>query len=684
MTSKLISMLMVFTLIISIVPTFVLTGKAESDPITIVSLGDSYSSGEGIEPFYGQDKPLFEKVKDKDWIAHRSTKSWPSLLKISDGITTGNYRVTDNTNRSSICQWYFAAASGAKTKDLKNEQGKDGDIKIRKFYPNPIVTSSLNLYAEDNVKLPPQLSIFDSISNNVDYVTLTLGGNDVGFADIIFTCAINCAYLHFGKTTKLEEQMNDVWRSFDKIKSKLKKAYKDIDEAAKGKANIIVAGYPKLLDKNGAGTVINKKEAKLVNKNVSKFNKEIEKIVNECRSSNMNIHFVDVETEFDKDGGHQAYSKNAWIKKIHVGAKAQDINDLKPASAYSIHPNEEGAKAYARCVNAKIAEIERSKNVGTLSGKICKASDRATPVTDATIEIVNDNVSKRIVPDNNGNYSITLPIGDYHVKVSANGYIDFNAYATVEKDQTSYMETFLMVEGVEGEIGTAVGTINNALTGTGLKGVTLDVRNGWNNTNNGSILTTISTNSSGKYTVTLPIGNYTLYATKNGFVSTAINIVVQKGACLEKNGAMTPIISGNSFRIVLTWGANPSDLDSHVVSKLNSGNNFHVYFGNKSAYNGSTEICNLDVDDTTSYGPETITLNTSTDGSYYYYIHRYAGTGSVGSSSAQINVYQGENVVATFNVPTNQGNSDYWNVFSIKDGVLIVKNTITSSPDLTY
>lgn len=72
----------------------------------------------------------------------------------------------------------------------------------------------------------------------------------------------------------------------------------------------------------------------------------------------MNIHFVDVETEFDKDGGHQAYSPEAWINPIYLGAKSQDIDNFSIASAYSIHPNELGARAYARLVSDKIASIE--------------------------------------------------------------------------------------------------------------------------------------------------------------------------------------------------------------------------------------------------------------------------------------------------------------------------------------
>ena len=50
----------------------------------IVSLGDSYSSGEGIEPFYAQDLPLAEKVKAPDWLAHRSQNAWGGMLTLED------------------------------------------------------------------------------------------------------------------------------------------------------------------------------------------------------------------------------------------------------------------------------------------------------------------------------------------------------------------------------------------------------------------------------------------------------------------------------------------------------------------------------------------------------------------------------------------------------------------------
>lgn len=331
--------------------------------------------------------------------------------------------------------------------------------------------------------------------------------------------------------------------------------------------------------------------------------------------------------------------------------------------------------------NYRLADVQ----TGTLSGKICKASDRTSPVGGANIYVYKDDVlCKAISADSSGNYSMMLPEGDYRIEIMASGYITFTSYATVSVNENTYMETFLLIEGSEGETGIASGNIYNALTGSGIEEVTLTIRKGWNNAEIGDVVATTTTESNGAYSVALPLGNYTMYATKDGYISTTVNIIVQEGTTSAQNGTMTPIISGDSFRIVLTWGENPRDLDSHVEGTLSSGTSFHVYYGHESQYDGDVEVCNLDVDDTTSYGPETITLNTVSDNPYYYYIYRFAGSGTVASSGAQIKVYQGENLVATFNVPTDQGTGDYWNVFAIVDGELIVKNTITSSKDTSY
>lgn len=671
--SRTVSAMLILALVLACIPVYANAENNSDDPFIMVSLGDSYSSGEGIPDFYGQEKSLADKVLDRDWLAHRSTLSWPGQLMVSgitaDGKTMKDYKVAADETSSAACQWYFAAVSGAETKHIKNDSQPKYYYQKATLFSDPL---------EDTIDLPPQLNIFNRISGaSVDYVTMSLGGNDVDFAGVVTTTVLDSKYIgHAGTAVKLAL----LWSKIETYKANIKQAYKDVADCAPNAA-IIVAGYPKLFSNWGSGA-ISIIEAAEVNDSVVKFNDVLNGLVTECSNEGINIHFVNVMDAFD---GHGAGAVDEWINPI-MPRQSEDLNGkvTNLFSAYSVHPNKEGAEAYAECVNKKIEEIEMNKRKGDLEGDIRKASDRTTPVTEARIRAFASTGTYDAVPDGNGHYKMTMPINRYYVTVNADGYVPFKAYAVIKENQTEYMQTFLMVEGEETDTGSAQGMITNSLNGAGLSDVTLDVRKGWNNEDDGEILTTVTTDDYGAYLVTLPIGNYTLCASKEGFAPTMVNIIVQKTNSGNQNGTMTPILSGDDYRIVLTWGENPRDLDSHVVGTLTSGSSFHVYYNHKSQYDGGTEVCNLDVDDTSSYGPETITLHATNSKPYYYYIYRYAGSGTVASSGAQIKVSQGEREIATFNVPTNLGSGDYWNVFAIVDGQLVVRNTMTSSAETSY
>ena len=683
----------------------ILANTSNNDTMVVVSLGDSYSSGEGMTPFYGSEKSLANKVKDEDWLAHRSKISWPGRLSFprSVGIngTLKDYNVKEVTNAK--CKWYFRAVSGAETKHILSEKQEK-------------VVRKKGVYNDKKKKeyLPVQLDIFNEITEPVDYVTLTIGGNDVGFVDILTTAVLESSYLSgaiYDSTTKglevtnlllgyatkqifvssiLEAQLNTLWRNIEMYKNRLEKTYNAIYDATDKNAYVLVAGYPKLLDQNGKGAAFSKHEAELINNSAHKFNIVIKELIEGL--NNDKIRYVHVEDEFE---GHEAYSKDiAWLNPIYFGAKDEDLNRKDKTSAFSMHPNTHGAQAYADCVNEEIKRIEREKlensTTGILSGKVCKASNRTTPIPNANVVayIKTHGIYAPISStksDSNGNYSLRTPAGDYLVKITADGYIDFNSYATVAKDETTYMETFLMVQGSESDKGIAKGRVVNSLAGTGVEGVNLSFRKYWNNTDASStVVGTATTDADGYYTAELPLGNYTAVATKNGFLESTFNIIVQEGTTDNQNGTITPIVSGDDFLITLTWGENPNDLDSHVIGTLSSGDQFHVYYSDKSQYDGDTEVCNLDYDDTTSYGPEHITLKPTSDKPYYYYIHHYAGSGSISTSNAKIKVEKGGVLIRQFNVPTALGTDIYWNVFAIVNGEIVVKNTITPEPDIVY
>ncbi len=668
--SALLSFLILFTLIFSNVR---ITSYAYDDPMIVVSLGDSYASGEGLGNFYGHDKPLSEKVYDKDWIAHRSKDSWGAQISVPGSGITGSARKTGSS--SDLFQWYFAAASGAKSNHVYLD-AQDIDIKKSEGALWWEKTYEYTAY------LPVQTDIFNNIEyGTVDYVTLSIGGNDVEFEKIMIDAGEKVEFLGDSSlATRLERLTNNLPNTMRDLRS----CYQAIRNAAGPQAEIIVTGYPKLLYPGGRSVLFEPSECRMINEKVHLFNMLIEKNVKHMDDK---FHYVNIEKEFDKDDGHGAYSGQPWINELIFRVMTDDVDESKAISAYSFHPNAIGAAAYARCVNEVIKEIEE-KRYGTLSGKVCMASDRSTPVTSATISATGENRGNIgfQTTDNEGGYVISLAEDSYIININAPGYIPFTAYANVIENKNTFVETYLLVAGQEGESGMARGKIINAETGAGVSDAYIEIRNGWSNSSRGNVVTTTRSNSDGYYTVDLPLGNYTLIASKNGYISDTANIIVQKGMTENQDCSITPAVTGGEYRIVLSWQANPRDLDSHVVGRYANGSEFHVYYTDKNAYDNSERICNLDVDDTDGYGPETITLSAGQSTPYYYYIHRYAGNGYISTSEAVIKVYKAgvDEPIAKFNVPTNIGNGDYWNVFAIVDGQIVTRNTMTDYPDTAY
>lgn len=152
------------------------------------------------------------------------------------------------------------------------------------------------------------------------------------------------------------------------------------------------------------------------------------------------------------------------------------------------------------------------------------------------------------------------------------------------------------------------------------------------------------------------------------------NLVV-KCPCAGMTYAISSVMTNlDGMRIVLNWGATPSDLDSHI-----SYPNNHIYFSNMK---GADAL--LDVDDTTSYGPETITIQRKHDGEKYVYaVHDYSNgdktnSSMLSNSGAKVFVYVGQTLIRTYYVPTNKvGN--LWTIFAVTEsGEFQDFNTITN------
>nr|WP_202119767.1 tetratricopeptide repeat protein [Pseudomonas otitidis] len=137
--------------------------------------------------------------------------------------------------------------------------------------------------------------------------------------------------------------------------------------------------------------------------------------------------------------------------------------------------------------------------------------------------------------------------------------------------------------------------------------------------------------------------------------------LVAKCPCTGMTYAISPVMKDlDGLRIVLSWGEKPEDLDSHIAYPGN-----HIYFAEKEGTDAD-----LDVDDTDSYGPETITLHKKRYGeTYVYAVHDFTNRDNPSSkalagSQAKVFVYVGQSLVRTYYVPKEQ-RGNLWKVFRI-------------------
>ena len=103
------------------------------------------------------------------------------------------------------------------------------------------------------------------------------------------------------------------------------------------------------------------------------------------------------------------------------------------------------------------------------------------------------------------------------------------------------------------------------------------------------------------------------------------------------------------------------------IGMTSDGEEAHMYYGNQiiTDSEGNVEF-EFDVDDTSSYGPETTTIYQPIDDDYDFFIYNYSHNSDqeLIQSGATVQVYRGISNVPwyTFYVPQEVGY--YWNVFS--------------------
>ncbi|MEP4547457.1 MAG: carboxypeptidase regulatory-like domain-containing protein [Saccharospirillum sp.] len=217
--------------------------------------------------------------------------------------------------------------------------------------------------------------------------------------------------------------------------------------------------------------------------------------------------------------------------------------------------------------------------------------------------------------------------------------------------------------------GDMTGHVSDAISGARLANTTINLRAGLD-VKVGDIAETGSTNAQGEYVFSnVEAGDYTVEVVLAGYSTAYKNVSIEGLSTLSQYLAIAPALPEGQMRLVLTWGASPRDLDSHLLVP-NGASTEHLYYANKSVDGAS-----LDLDDASAYGPETITITNVKTGTYTYYIYAYSGGSNFrfSNSDVEVSLYDDTGLIAQMTPPEGVGYQ--WNVLTY-NGTLTVVNTI--------
>jgi len=190
--------------------------------------------------------------------------------------------------------------------------------------------------------------------------------------------------------------------------------------------------------------------------------------------------------------------------------------------------------------------------------------------------------------------------------------------------------------------------------------------------------------------------NATVHITASGYIDFETEIEIADGETLEQDFAIVPISEFDEWRFILSWGENPDDLDSHLWVPVGAEEYTPVDYS-QDGYLDQPPYAQLDVDDTSSYGPETITIRKheltpelSMDyygGEYIYAVHHYSGESDIPNSGAQVRIYNGNTLVRTIHAPAGTAYEDwYWYVgrLNCRTGAWTLVNTYSQYPPYAW
>ena len=309
----------------------------------------------------------------------------------------------------------------------------------------------------------------------------------------------------------------------------------------------------------------------------------------------------------------------------------------------------------------------------TITGMVKNISDLG--VKNATVTFTSSDKTATGQTDVDGNFELTgIPEGSYSVSIEALGYI------TTSESSISVSSGSVHNFDLYGSANVS-GKVLNSQNGDGVEGVEVvftAVTKSANSVNEGDFR--IYSNSQGIYQMNqAPTGMFNVSFNSPGFfVNDIVGVSLTGGDNDLGESTVVEVVEEGEVRIVLTWGLNPYDLDTHLTGPTTSGERFHIYYVDQLVNDGSN--VSLDWDDTNSYGPETITIDAYLPGTYRYSVHNFSDQDSEGGlgiyeSPAKVEIFDINGVIASWTPKAFvAGSGNTWRVFefSIANDVVSV------------
>ncbi|MFE6029422.1 SGNH/GDSL hydrolase family protein [Streptomyces niveus] len=230
------------TLLLGAVLAFTGAGQAqaaEAAALDYVALGDSYSSGLGAGPY-----------DSASGNCKRSSKAYPSLWAAANAPSS----------------FAFTACSGARTGDVTGSQ------------------------------LGP-------VNSGTDLVSITVGGNDAGFADVMTTCVLQSEATCVARVNTARAYVDST------LPGQLDSVYSAISAKAPA-AQVVVVGYPRFYQLNGTCVAgLSEVERSAINGAADHLNSQLAK-----RAADHGFRFADVSRTF---AGHEICSPASWLHSVN-------------------------------------------------------------------------------------------------------------------------------------------------------------------------------------------------------------------------------------------------------------------------------------------------------------------------------------------------------------------------------